>query len=206
MDNQENLNLKPKTQSRKNQTVNYATMPTTEEIAVVESILIPQKNEELPLVSEDEIKEALVYSNDFTSIDFMMPEDERAILEKNLNVYEDVKKMQEVLAVAKKNKKISEDIKTLELISKAGKLSDQLFDVMTDEKSIELLLKSFKEKAEKGESGKAYKELATANKIMLDAREEMIKRLTTQKNGKSARIDLKFTNNDGNEFQLGVDM
>ena len=208
MDNkQKNIISKPKTQNRKSQTVNYEMIPSTEEIALVESMLVSNENDKKSVsVNENDIKEAIVYNNEYTSIDFMMPSDEREILEKNLNVYEDVKKMQEVLAIAKKNKKISEDIKTLELISKAGKLSNQLFDVMTDEDSIRVLIKEFKEKVEKGESGKAYKELATANKIMLDARQEMIKGLMAQRNGKSARIDLKFTNDNGNEFQLGVDI
>ena len=208
MDNkQKNIISKPKTQNRKSQTVNYEMIPSTEEIALVESMLVSNENDKKSVsVNENDIKEAIVYNNEYTSIDFMMPSDEREILEKNLNVYDDVKKMQEVLAIAKKNKKISEDIKTLELISKAGKLSNQLFDVMTDEDSIRVLIKAFKEKVEKGESGKAYKELATANKIMLDARQEMIKGLMAQRNGKSARIDLKFTNDNGNEFQLGVDI
>lgn len=206
MEENEELSLKRKAGNRKNKTLNYETAPTIEDLAVVETMLLPQKKDDNTNIDKKDIEEAIVYGNDFTSIDFMMPSDEREILEKNLNVYDDVKKMQEVLSIAKKNKKISEDIKTLELISKAGKLSNQLFDVMTDEDSIKVLIKAFKEKVEKGESGKAYKELATANKIMLDARQEMIKGLMAQRNGKSARIDLKFTNDNGNEFQLGVDI
>ena len=198
MEENQELSLKRKAGNRKNKTLNYETAPNIEDLAVVETMLLPQKKDDNINIDEKEIEEAVVYGNDFTSIDFMMPSDERKILEKNLNVYDDVKKMQEVLSIAKKNKKISEDIKTLELISKAGKLSNQLFDVMTDEDSIKVLIKAFKEKVEK--------ELATANKIMLDARQEMIKGLMAQRNGKSARIDLKFTNDNGNEFQLGVDV
>lgn len=202
---EEKLSLKPKTSNRSNKTVNYELMPKREDIAVVETMLIPEKEKEV-IVSENDVKEAIVYSNDVTSIDFMMPEDERAILEQNLNIYDNQKKIQEVLAIAKKNKKLSEDIKSLDFISKEGDLGNKLLDVMTDEQSINLLLKSFKEKAEKGESGKAYKELATAYKIISDARQEKIKQLNSQRSGKAARIALKFQNDNGEEIQLGVEI
>ena len=77
---------------------------------------------------------------------------------------------------------------------------------MTDDQSVEVLLKSFKEKMEKGESGKAYKELATAYKIIMDARQEKIKQLNTQRSGKASRIALKFQNDSGEEIQLGVEI
>lgn len=206
MSEDNSLNLKPTAKNRGSKSANLAAMPRTEDVAVVETILMNSENKEEKEVNETEVQNALVYSNEVTSIDFMMPEDEREIIEKNLNLYSDITEMSKVLAVAKKNKKIREDIKTLELISKAGKLSEQLFGVMTDEKSIEVLLNSFREKVEKGESGKAYKELATANKIMLDAREQMIKGLNASNSKKSARIALKFTNDNGEETQLGVEI
>lgn len=201
----ERVNPTKKAYSRKNKTVNYQVMPKTEEIALVEGILA-EKPEEEKEVTPEEIEGALVYSNDVTSIDFLMPEDERAILEKNLNIYEDQKKIQETLSIAKKNKKLSEDIKSLDFISKEGELGTKLLDVMTDDQSVEVLLKSFKEKMEKGESGKAYKELATAYKIIMDARQEKIKQLNTQRSGKASRIALKFQNDSGEEIQLGVEI
>lgn len=202
----EKINMQPKTTSRKNMIVNYETMPSREDIAVVEAMLVPDKEEKKQEVTQEQIDNAIVYSNDVTSIDFMMPEDEREILEKNLNQYEDIKKMKKVLSIAKQNKRISEDIKSLELISKTGDLSNKILNAMTDSKSIEMLLESFKKKAEKGESAKAYKELATAAKIMLDAREEMIKRLNSEKSGKSIKIALKFQNNNGDEYDIGAEL
>ena len=77
---------------------------------------------------------------------------------------------------------------------------------MSDDSSIEVLLKSFKEKMEKGESGKAYKELATAYKIIMDARQEKIRQLNTQRSGKSARIALKFKNDAGEEYEIGAEI
>lgn len=201
----ERVNPTKKAYSRKNKTINYQVMPKTEEIALVEGILA-EKPEEEKEATPEEIEGALVYSNDVTSIDFLMPEDERAILEKNLNIYEDQKKIQETLSIAKKNKKLSEDIKSLDFISKEGELGTKLLDVMTDDQSVEVLLKSFKEKMEKGESGKAYKELATAYKIIMDARQEKIKQLNTQRSGKASRIALKFQNDSGEEIQLGVEI
>lgn len=198
------VNMKPKTNWKGNKSVNFSMLPKTEEVAFVESALVSK--EEVKVITEEDIKDAVVYSNDMTSIDFMMPEEEREIIEKNLNTYENIEAMQKILATAKRNKKISEDIKTLELISKAGDLSNELFDVMTDSKSIEMLKKAFREKVAQGEVAKAYKELATANKIMLDAREEMNKRLNPGNSKKNARIALKFTNDNGEDFQLGVEV
>lgn len=203
---EENLSLNPKTSNRTNKTVNYELMPKREDIAAVEGMLIPKEEPKELVINSQDIDQAIVYSNDATSIDFMMPSDERAILEQNLNVYEDQKKLQQVLSIAKKNKKLSEDIKSLEFISKEGDLGNQLLDIMTSEASIRTLLKAFNEKVEKGESGKAYKELATAYKIIMDARQEKIKQLNTQKSGKAARIALKFQNDSGEEIQLGVEI
>ena len=202
---EENLNLKPKTSSRSGKGINYELMPKREDIAAVEGILLPKEEQEI-VVDKTDIKDAIVYSNDVTSIDFMMPEQERNIIERNLNIYDDQKKLQQVLAIAKKNKRLSEDIKNLEFISKEGELGDKLLDVMSDDSSIEVLLKSFKEKMEKGESGKAYKELATAYKIIMDARQEKFKQLNGQKSGKSARIALKFKNDAGEEYDIGVEI
>lgn len=202
---EENSSLKPKTSNRSNKTVNYELTPKREDIAAVEGMLIPREEQEI-IIDKTDVKDAIVYSNDVTSIDFMMPADEREIIEKNLNVYDDQKKLQEVLTIAKKNKKLSEDIKNLDLISKEGDLGDKLLEVMSDDSSIEVLLKSFKEKMEKGESGKAYKELATAYKIIMDARQEKIRQLNTQRSGKSARIALKFKNDAGEEYEIGAEI
>lgn len=168
-------------------------------------ILDPKKNEKLE-ITDEQIDNAIVYSNEVTSIDFMMPENEREIVEKNLNLYSDLEKMQKVLNIAKKNKRISEDIKTLELISKSGEVSNLLFDILTDEETVSAVRENIKEQIKGGDVMKGYKNLATANKILLDAREEMTKRLNSNGNKKNARIALKFTNDNGEDFQLGVDI
>ena len=168
-------------------------------------ILDPKKNEK-PEITDEQINKAIVYSNEVTSIDFMMPENEREIVEKNLNLYSDLEKMQKVLNIAKKNKRISEDIKTLELISKSGQVSNLLFDILTDEETVSAVRENIKAQIENGDVMKGYKNLATANKILLDAREEMTKRLNSNGNKKNSRIALKFTNDNGEDFQLGVDI
>ena len=205
MENQNILSMKPKSDQYSGKTSNFLTMPKRDDMAVVESLLI-LPNEEKTETSEEETEKALVFSNEATSIDFMMPEDEREILEQNLNVYSNLEEMQKVLTIAKKNKKLSEDIKTLRIISDSTEMINKIAEVMNDGKSIEMLLNSFREKAEKGDSAKAYKELATTYKLIIDAREEMTRRLNNSGSKKTAKIDLKFTNDNGESFELGVGM
>ena len=206
MENNENFKIIPKLKKQGNKSDNFETLPKTEDIAFMEAMLMNKKDEENIELSEKQIDDAIVYSNEVTSIDFMMPENEREIVEKNLNLYSDLEKMQKVLNIAKKNKRISEDIKTLELISKTGKVSDLLFDILTDEETVSAVRENIKEQIKGGDVMKGYKNLATANKILLDAREEMTKRLNSNGNKKNARIALKFTNDNGEDFQLGVDI
>lgn len=206
MENNENFKIIPKLKKQGNKSVNFETLPKTEDIAVMEAMILDPKKNEKPEITDEQINEAIVYSNEVTSIDFMMPENEREIVEKNLNLYSDLEKMQKVLNIAKKNKRISEDIKTLELISKTGKVSDLLFDILTDEETVSAVRENIKEQIKGGDVMKGYKNLATANKILLDAREEMTKRLNSNGNKKNARIALKFTNDNGEDFQLGVDI
>lgn len=198
------LNMKKSIKGTGSYTANMETTPSTSEIAVVESMLaIPESKQE---VSEEEMKDAIVVSNEVTSIDVMMPEEERRILEKNLDLFGNLERTQKILNVAKANKKVSEDIKTLELITKSGKVSDLLFDILTDEETIEAVKKNIKEQIKGGDVMKGYKNLATANKIILDAREEMTKRLSNTGNKKNAKIALKFTNDNGEDIQLGVEI
>lgn len=194
-------NFQTNTGSKSN---NFQTDTRTEDLIVAEStFLVPEKPVE---VSDEEIEEAIVLPNGATSIDFMMPEDERAILEKNLNVYGDMEKMKKVLNVAKSNKIISEDLKTLELVSKTGQLSDRIFDLMLNEDNIAVLEQYIQRKFEEGDIAKAYKEIGMMNKALLDARETMLAKIKTGKSGKKARIALKFTNDSGEDFQLGADI
>ena len=159
-----------------------------------------------PEATDEQINDAVVYNGEVTSIDFMMPEEERAILEQNLNVYGDVKQMQKVLNAAKRNKLISEEIKSLELIGKTGDVSSKLFDMMIDPKNLATLEKYLQRKFEEGDIAKAYKEVGLTAKLMLDAREAMQNKMKAGKSGKTAKIALKFTNDNGEDFQLGAEV
>lgn len=194
-------NFQTNTGSKSN---NFITDTRTEDLVLAEStFLVPQEQKE---VTEEEIQEAIVLPDGATSIDFMMPEQEREILEKNLNMYGDMEKMKKMLNIAKSNKVISEDLKTLELISKTGELSDRIFDLMLNEDNLAVLEDYIQRKFEEGDIAKAYKEIGMMNKALLDARETMLQKMKTGKSGKKARIALKFTNDSGEDFQLGADI
>lgn len=183
---------------------NFVTDTRTEDLVLAEStFLVPKEQKE---VTEEQIQEAIVLPDGATSIDFMMPEQEREILEKNLNVYGDMEKMKKMLNIAKANKSISEDLKTLELISKTGDLTDRIFELMLNEDNLEVLEAYIQRKFEEGDIAKAYKEIGMMNKALLDARETMLQKLKSGKSGKKARIALKFTNDSGEDFQLGADI
>lgn len=182
----------------------YQTDTKTEDLILAEStFLAPVEQRE---VTEEQIQEAIVLPDGSTSIDFMMPEQEREILEKNINMYGDMEKMKKLLNVAKANKMISEDLKTLELVSKTGELSEKLFDLMTNEDNLAVLEQYIQRKFEEGDIAKAYKDVGMINKAMLDARETMLQKIKAGKSGKKARIALKFTNDSGEDFQLGADI
>lgn len=182
----------------------YETDTSLSDLVVAESTMLPQK-EEIE-VTEKDIEDAIIFPNGATSIDFMMPEEERNILEKNLNQYGDMEKMKKLLNMAKANKMISEDLKTLELISKTGELSNRIFDMMTDPKNLAVLEKYIQRKFEEGDIAKAYKEIGMMNKAMLDARETMLQKVKSGNSGKKAKIALKFTNDNGEDFVLGADV
>lgn len=194
-------NFQTNTGSKSN---NFVTDTRTEDLVLAEStFLAPEETRE---ITEEDIQEAVVLPGGATSVDFMMPEEEREILEKNLNVYGDMKKMKELLNTAKANKVISEDLKTLELISKTGELSERIFDLMLNEDNLAVLEQYIQRKFEEGDIAKAYKEIGMMNKALLDARETMLQKMKAGKSGKKARIALKFTNDSGEDFQLGADI
>lgn len=194
-------NFQTNTGSKSN---NFVTDTRTEDLVLAEStFLAPEKRKK---ITEEDVEEAVVLPGGATSVDFMMPEEEREILEKNLNVYGDMKKMKELLNTAKANKVISEDLKTLELISKTGELSERIFDLMLNEDNLVVLEQYIQRKFEEGDIAKAYKEIGMMNKALLDARETMLQKMKAGKSGKKARIALKFTNDSGEDFQLGADI
>ena len=185
---------------------NFETDTHTDDLALANAaFLVPQK--EKREMTEEEIRDAIVYTNGVTSLDFMLPEDEREILDKNLNNYSDMEKMQKALNLAKKNKLLSEDVKTLGQISKANELIDNMFDVMNNPENIDMINKYIRQKLENGQDiSKAYKEIGLMTKAMIDAREGMISKLKTNRSGKNMKIAIKFTNDSGEDFQLGADI
>lgn len=185
---------------------NFETDTRTDDLALANSMFLLPKEEERE-VSEQEIQDAVVYENGVTSLDFMLPEEEREILDKNLNNYSDMEKMKKALNLAKKNKLLSEDVKTLGQIAKANELIDNMFDVMNNPENIEMINKYIRQKLENGQDvAKAYKEIGLMAKAMMDAREGMINKMKTNKTGKNMRIAIKFTNDSGEDFQLGADI
>jgi len=186
--------------------INFETDTHTDDLALANSVFLVPKEENREL-SEQEIRDAIVYTNGVTSLDFMLPEEEREILDKNLNNYSDMEKMQKALNLAKKNKLLSEDVKTLGQISKANELIDNMFDVMNNPENIDMINKYIRQKLEAGQDvAKAYKEIGLMAKAMIDAREGMISKLKTNKSGKNMKIAIKFTNDSGEDFQLGADI
>jgi len=156
--------------------------------------------------TDEEVDNAIVYSGNVTSIDFMMPEQEREILERNLNLYSDVEKMEKTLNIAKKNKYLSEQLKTLDLISKTGEVSAEILDLMTKPENLKVLEEYIQRKFDEGDIAKAYKEIGLMSTAMLDARKAMLYDLKNTKTGKKAKIALKFTNDSGEDFQLGAEV
>ena len=183
---------------------NFETNTKTTDLVLAETAFLSKNKEIEP--TENDIQDAVVYSNEVTSIDFMMPEDERKIIEKNLNLYGNVNEMKKVLNIAKSNKLLSEEIRTLELVEKTGEFSNKLFDLLMSENNLAVLEEYIQRKFEEGDIAKAYKEVGLLNKAMLDAREGMINKLKAGKSGKTAKIALKFTNDSGDDFQLGAEV
>lgn len=185
---------------------NFETNTKTEDLVLAESAYLVQNEEEREL-TETEIKEAVVFENGVTSLDFMLPEEEREILDNNLNKYSDMEKMKKALNMAKKNKLLSEEVKTLNQISKANELIDNMFDVMNNPDNIDMINQYIRQKLEAGQDvAKAYKEIGLMAKAMIDAREGMINKMKTNKSGKNMKIAVKFTNDSGEDFQLGAEI
>ena len=185
---------------------NFETNTKTEDLVLAESAYFVQNEEDREL-TETEIREAVVFENGVTSLDFMLPEEEREILDNNLNKYSDMEKMKKALNMAKKNKLLSEEVKTLGQIAKANELIDNMFDVMNNPDNIDMINQYIRQKLEAGQDvAKAYKEIGLMAKAMIDAREGMINKMKTNKSGKNMKIAVKFTNDSGEDFQLGAEI
>lgn len=202
----ENKSGKINQTGRGSKSVNFETDTHTDDLALANSVFLVPK-EENKEISDEVIQEAIVYENGVTSLDFMLPEDEREILDKNLNNYSDMEKMKKALNLAKKNKLLSEEVKTLNQISKADQLIDNMFEVMNNPENIDMINQYIRQKLESGQDvAKAYKEIGLMAKAMIDAREGMISKMKTNRTGKNMKIAIKFTNDSGEDFQLGADI
>lgn len=156
---------------------------------------------------EEKKEDIVVYNNGITTVDFMLPEDERQILEENLNVYSDVEKMQNTLKVAQKNMQLRQKVKDLQMMEKYSDIID-----LTQEKESEMLKIILEPNffaqlaATDPESAfKALKAIGDFNKTNVQAREELAKRLSGRNSNKKFKIDLKFSNDSGEEYSLGVE-
>lgn len=206
MPGKENRSGKINQIGRGTKSINLDTDTKTDDLALANSMFLVPK-EETEEITEEQIQNAVIYENGVTSLDFMLPDDEREILDKNLNNYSDMEKMKKALNLAKKNKLLSEDVKTLGQIAKADELINNMFDVMNNPENIEMINKYIRQKLESGQDvAKAYKEIGLMAKAMIDAREGMISKMKTNKTGKNMKIAIKFTNDSGEDFQLGADI
>lgn len=184
---------------------NYQTNTQSDDLALANVLLLTPKQEEKELTDE-EIQDVVVYDNGATMIDFMLPEDEREILEQNLNNYSDMEKMKKVLNMAKKNKLLKEEVETLNQVAKTDTLINNIFDIMNNEENLDMINKYIRQKLASGQDvAKAYKEIGLMNKAMMDAREGMINRMKSKKSGKNTKIAIRFTNDNGEDFELGAE-
>ena len=84
---------------------------------------------------------------------------------------------------------------------------NNMYDIMNDPRNLEMIGKYIRQRLANGQDvSKAYKELGIMNKAMMDARDNMLNKLKAGKSGKKAKIALKFTNDEGEDFQLGAEL
>ena len=173
--------------------------------------IIKKEDENLDIseVNKDQVFEAVVYDGGVTSIDFMMPEDERKLLEKNLDVYENVEQMQKILKIAKNNKKLSQQVRELEMIDECNDVIKSTNKIMSNPRNIQIINELIENAFEKGDLesvSKGYKNLGAENKEMVDARQNLVKNLSGSLNKKNTKIAFKFTNDNGEEFSMGCEL
>ena len=83
---------------------------------------------------------------------------------------------------------------------------NNIYNIINDPRNIEMINNYIQQKLDAGQDvAKAYKEIGLLTKAMMDAREGMLNKMRAGKSGKKAKIALKFTNDSGEDFQLGVE-
>lgn len=158
-------------------------------------------------VTEKDVKEAAIYQNGVTSIDFMMPEKERQILENNLNVYGDVEKTNKILKSATNNLKIRQGIKELEQIDKLGDIID-VGQTKLGQMLENINMSSYKnlQSTDPEAASKAVKNVAVALSSMMQVRDNKIKNLNGANSNKKVKIGIVFKNDSGETTSLGMEV
>lgn len=184
----------------------YANSPFKSDKAVPEIIASQNLPDNIKVDNED-IEKATVYENGVTSIDFMMPEKEREIIENNLNVYSDLEKANKVLKKATSNMKIRQGIKELEQIDKLGDIIDvgelKLNDML---KNIDLEAFAKLQQENPEAASKAIKNISIAISSMMQVRDSKVKSLNGSTSNKKMKIGIVFKNDSGEETSLGVEV
>lgn len=166
--------------------------------------IVPVEETEQNNEKQDKV---VVYENGISTVDFMLPEDERSILEENLNTYSNVEAMQKTLKEAQKNMKLRQNVKDLKLMEKYSELIDitqetqkEMLDIILQPEYFQALAKKKPE-----EAFKALKHLGDFNKTNVEARDTLARKLTGNTSNKKFKINLKFSNDSGEEMELGVE-
>ena len=160
----------------------------------------------VPIDDENETQEVEVLNN-VSTIDFMLPDDERNILQYNLNNYGDTEKMQKTLKEAQKNAKIRQSVKDLQMMEKYSEIIDLTQKKQSEMLQIILQPEYFEALAKEDPEGafKALRSLGEFNKTNVQAREDLFKKVNGKSSKKKFKIDLKFSNDSGEEYEFGVE-
>lgn len=166
-----------------------------------------KENEVILIPQEENNDKVVVYENGVTSIDFMLPEDEAEILKDNLNVYSNVDEMQKTLKEAQRNMKLRQKVKDLQMAEKYAELIDLTQNKQNEMLQIILQTEAFERLSVKNPEAafKALKSIGDFNKTNVEAREQLIKKLNGNVSNKKFKIDLKFSNDSGEEYSFGVE-
>lgn len=157
------------------------------------------------IVTPDDIQDSVDYQGGITSIDFMMPEQEREILEKNLNLIDNQEELQKALIKAEKNAAMKQKIRTLNMIDYLTDLIDDTSAILAETVSRDDIRDYITRMIEEGDLGKALKEIGIMNKANIDARNELLNGINNGRSKKQAKIAVKFTNNSGEETAIFVE-
>ena len=156
-------------------------------------------------LSKNEVDDVVEYAGGITSIDFMMPEKEREILEKNLNLIDNQEEMQKALVKAEKNAALRQKIRNIEMVDYLTDLIDDTSKLLKNTISRRDVEEYIDRMIQEGDLGKALKEIGIMNKANIDARNELLRGMGNKQSNKRAKVAVKFTNNSGEETAIFVE-